>query len=103
MSLVLHPSFWGLPSRLQTLLPSSRVNRGVGLAFARELLARGAPKVYAGARDPATITQSGVEALHLDVNKPEDVAAAAALACVRCDAGDQQRRHCAAGELSRSR
>jgi len=55
-------------------------NRGIGLAFARELLARGARKVYAGARDPATVTQSGVQALRLDVNKPEDVAAAAALA-----------------------
>jgi NAD(P)-dependent dehydrogenase (short-subunit alcohol dehydrogenase family) len=28
-------------------------NRGIGLAFARELLARGARKVYAAARDPA--------------------------------------------------
>ena len=55
-------------------------NRGIGLAFARELLARGARKVYAGARDPATVTQPGVQALRLDVNKPEDVAAAAALA-----------------------
>jgi len=27
-------------------------NRGIGLAFAREALARGARKVYAGARDP---------------------------------------------------
>jgi len=33
-----------------------------------------------GARDPATVTQAGVQALRLDVNKPEDVAAAAALA-----------------------
>ena len=55
-------------------------NRGIGLAFARELLERGARKVYAAARDPATVTQSGVHALRLDVNKPEDVAAAAALA-----------------------
>jgi len=55
-------------------------NRGIGLAFAHELLARGARKVYVGARDPATVTQSGVQALRLDVNKPEDVAAAAALA-----------------------
>ncbi|MDQ0033075.1 NAD(P)-dependent dehydrogenase (short-subunit alcohol dehydrogenase family) [Variovorax boronicumulans] len=55
-------------------------NRGIGLAFTRELLARGARKVYAGARDPATITQAGVEPLRLDVNKPEEVAAAAALA-----------------------
>jgi NAD(P)-dependent dehydrogenase (short-subunit alcohol dehydrogenase family) len=55
-------------------------NRGIGLAFANELLARGARKVYAAARDPATITQRGVHALRLDVDKPADVAAAAALA-----------------------
>jgi len=55
-------------------------NRGIGLAFARELLARGARKVYAAARDPATVTLPGVQALKLDVTKPEDVAAAAALA-----------------------
>ncbi|MDQ0012019.1 NAD(P)-dependent dehydrogenase (short-subunit alcohol dehydrogenase family) [Variovorax boronicumulans] len=55
-------------------------NRGLGLAFTRELLARGARKVYAGARDPATVTQAGVEPLRLDVNKPDEVAAAAALA-----------------------
>ena len=55
-------------------------NRGIGQEFARELLARGAGKVYAGARDTAAVTQSGVQALRLDVNKPEDVAAAAALA-----------------------
>jgi NAD(P)-dependent dehydrogenase (short-subunit alcohol dehydrogenase family) len=55
-------------------------NRGIGLVFARELLARGARKVYAGARDPAAITRSGVQALRLDVTKPEDVAAAAELA-----------------------
>lgn len=55
-------------------------NRGIGLAFARELLARGARKVYAAARDPATVTLPGVEALRLDVTKPEEVAAAAQLA-----------------------
>jgi NAD(P)-dependent dehydrogenase (short-subunit alcohol dehydrogenase family) len=55
-------------------------NRGIGLVFARELLARGARKVYAGARDPAAVTQSGVHALRLDVNNPQDVAAAAAQA-----------------------
>ena len=53
-------------------------NRGIGLAFARALLARGARKVYAGARDPSTITQAGVEPLQLDVTKPAEVAAAAA-------------------------
>ena len=55
-------------------------NRGIGLAFTRELLARGARKVYAGARDPASVTQPGVEAIRLDVTKPEEVAAAAARA-----------------------
>ena len=55
-------------------------NRGIGLAFARELLARGARKVYAAARNPAVIVQTGVQPLRLDVNSAEDVVAAAALA-----------------------
>jgi len=55
-------------------------NRGIGLAFTRELLARGARKVYAGARDPSSVTQPGVEAIRLDVTKPEEVAAAVARA-----------------------
>ncbi len=52
-------------------------NRGIGLAFAREALARGARKVYAAARDPASVQLDGVEALRLDVTRPDDVAAAA--------------------------
>ena len=52
-------------------------NRGIGLAFARAALARGARKVYAAARDPAGITLPGVEAVKLDVTRPEDVAAVA--------------------------
>ncbi|OFQ44743.1 SDR family oxidoreductase [Achromobacter xylosoxidans] len=55
-------------------------NRGIGLAFAREALARGARKVYAGARDPASISLPGLQAIKLDVTSDEDVAAAAALA-----------------------
>lgn len=55
-------------------------NRGIGLAFARELLARGARKVYAAARDPATVTLPVVQALRLDVTKPEEIAAAAQMA-----------------------
>jgi NAD(P)-dependent dehydrogenase (short-subunit alcohol dehydrogenase family) len=55
-------------------------NRGIGLAFTRELLARGARKVYAGARDPSAIMQPGVQPVRLDVTKSEDVAAVAALA-----------------------
>jgi NAD(P)-dependent dehydrogenase (short-subunit alcohol dehydrogenase family) len=52
-------------------------NRGLGPAFAREALARGACKVYAGVRDPSKLTLPGVEAIRLDVTRPEDVAAAA--------------------------
>jgi len=52
-------------------------NRGIGLAFAHALLARGARKVYAAARDPATVKLPGVQALRLDVTKPEEIAAAA--------------------------
>ncbi|MGC2028798.1 MAG: SDR family NAD(P)-dependent oxidoreductase, partial [Steroidobacteraceae bacterium] len=52
-------------------------NRGIGLAFIRELLARGARKVYAGARDPSTVKQRDVQAILLDVTKPDEVAAAA--------------------------
>ncbi|WP_373848429.1 SDR family NAD(P)-dependent oxidoreductase, partial [Achromobacter insuavis] len=55
-------------------------NRGIGLAFAREALARGARKVYAGARDPASVTLPGVRAIRLDVTSDQDVAAPAALA-----------------------
>lgn len=53
-------------------------NRGIGLAFAKELLARGARKVYAGARDPKSVTLPGVEPVRLDVTSAQDVAAAAA-------------------------
>lgn len=52
-------------------------NRGIGRAFAREVLARGARKVYAAARNPDSITLPGVEAIRLDVTRPEEVAAAA--------------------------
>ena len=55
-------------------------NRGIGLAFTRALLARGARKVYAGARDPSTITLPGVEPIRLDVTKPDEIAAAVARA-----------------------
>lgn len=51
-------------------------NRGIGLAFARALLARGARKVYAAARNPATVTLPGVVPLQLDVTNPNDIAAA---------------------------
>ncbi len=53
-------------------------NRGLGLAYARALLARGASKVYAGVRNPEGIDIPGVIAVRLDVTDPASVAAAAA-------------------------
>ncbi|WP_328886168.1 SDR family oxidoreductase [Streptomyces sp. NBC_00316] len=55
-------------------------NRGIGRAFARALIDRGAAKVYAGARDPASVNDEDVTPLRLDVTEPEEVAAAAAAA-----------------------
>ncbi len=55
-------------------------NRGIGLAFAKIALARGAKKVYAGARNPDSIKLPGVIPVKLDVNSPADIAAAAQLA-----------------------
>jgi NAD(P)-dependent dehydrogenase (short-subunit alcohol dehydrogenase family) len=52
-------------------------NRGIGLAFARAALARGARKVYAAAREPSSITLAGVHPLRLDVTSDDDVAEAA--------------------------
>ncbi|MEW2512903.1 SDR family oxidoreductase [Streptomyces sp. NPDC046870] len=52
-------------------------NRGIGHAFARALIARGAAKVYAGVRDPASVSDEDLIALRLDVTAPEEVAAAA--------------------------
>jgi len=53
-------------------------NRGLGRAFAAGLIEAGAAKVYAGARDPATVTDPRVVPVRLDVTEPGDVAAAAA-------------------------
>jgi len=52
-------------------------NRGIGLAFAEAALARGARKVYAGARSPSSINTPGLIAVTLDVTSDQDVAAAA--------------------------
>lgn len=48
-------------------------NRGLGAAFARGLLAAGAAKVYAAARDPSTVTLPGVVPVRLDVTRPEQI------------------------------
>ena len=52
-------------------------NRGIGKAIAEELLARGAAKVYAGVRDPRTITDDRLIPVTLDVTDPAQVARAA--------------------------
>ncbi|MET8747545.1 SDR family oxidoreductase [Streptomyces sp. NPDC004728] len=52
-------------------------NRGLGRAFARGLLARGAHTVYAAARDARTVTGPGLTPLALDITDPASVAAAA--------------------------
>ena len=49
-------------------------NRGLGLAFAKEALARGARKVYAAARNPDSITLEGVIPVKLDVTNKDDIA-----------------------------
>lgn len=54
----------------------SGANRGIGKALAVEALARGA-KVYAGARDPSTVSIPGAIAVSLDVNDEASVARAA--------------------------
>ncbi|WP_155372004.1 SDR family oxidoreductase [Catellatospora vulcania] len=51
-------------------------NRGLGKAFTEALLARGATKVYAAARDAASITDPRVVPLQLDITDPDSVAAA---------------------------
>ncbi len=56
-------------------------NRGIGLAFVREALSRGAATVYAGVRDDTQVTpelaETGAEIVPLDVTDPAQVGAAA--------------------------
>ncbi|MGB6582864.1 MAG: SDR family oxidoreductase [Streptosporangiaceae bacterium] len=53
-------------------------NRGLGKAYTRELVARGAGKVYGAARNPAAVTEPGVTPIALDITDPDGVARAAA-------------------------
>jgi NAD(P)-dependent dehydrogenase (short-subunit alcohol dehydrogenase family) len=53
-------------------------NRGIGKAFAEELLGRGAAKVYAAVRDVATVTDPRLVPVKLDVTDTAAVTAAAA-------------------------
>ena len=55
-------------------------NRGLGAAFVQELLAQGATKVYAGARNPVPSDDERIVAVRLDVTDESQVAAVAAVA-----------------------
>ena len=58
-------------------------NRGLGRAFVEQLLARGAKRIYAGARDPsklrnvASSSAGRVVPLRIDLSDPASIAAAA--------------------------
>ena len=49
-------------------------NRGLGQVYARELVSRGAAKVYGAARNPAAVTEPGVTPVALDITDPGRVA-----------------------------
>jgi NAD(P)-dependent dehydrogenase (short-subunit alcohol dehydrogenase family) len=55
-------------------------NRGLGLAFAREALRRGATKVYAGMRNTRGFEEAGIVPIRIDVTDKPSIAAAAELA-----------------------
>ncbi|WP_394778934.1 SDR family oxidoreductase [Undibacterium sp.] len=55
-------------------------NRGIGAALVKAFQQAGVRKIYAAARNPASINIEGVTPIQLDVTNPEQVAAAAALA-----------------------
>jgi NAD(P)-dependent dehydrogenase (short-subunit alcohol dehydrogenase family) len=54
--------------------------RGIGAAFTRELLDRGAVKVYAAVRDPATVGDPRLTPIRLDVTDRASIAEAARIA-----------------------
>jgi NAD(P)-dependent dehydrogenase (short-subunit alcohol dehydrogenase family) len=49
-------------------------DRGLGRAFARDLVRRGAARVYGAARNPGAVTEPGVSPVALDITDPERVA-----------------------------
>jgi NAD(P)-dependent dehydrogenase (short-subunit alcohol dehydrogenase family) len=51
----------------------SGANRGLGQVYARELVHRGAAKVYGAARNPAAVTEPGVTPIALDITDPHQV------------------------------
>jgi NAD(P)-dependent dehydrogenase (short-subunit alcohol dehydrogenase family) len=55
-------------------------NRGLGRQLAEQLVARGAAKVYAAARNPESVTLNGVIPVQIDITDPASVTAAAKIA-----------------------
>ncbi|NLS19419.1 SDR family NAD(P)-dependent oxidoreductase [Rhizobium sp. P40RR-XXII] len=55
-------------------------NRGLGLAFAREAVRRGASKVYAGMRNTSGFSEPGIVPVQIDVTDKASVATAAEIA-----------------------
>lgn len=51
-------------------------NRGLGAEYVRQLLDRGAAKVYAAARQIESVTNSGAVSIRLDVTSARDIAGA---------------------------
>jgi NAD(P)-dependent dehydrogenase (short-subunit alcohol dehydrogenase family) len=49
-------------------------NRGLGAEYVRQLLDRGASKVYAGARNIESVTNTGAAPISLDVTSASDIA-----------------------------
>src|SRR5215467_943664 len=49
-------------------------NRGLGLTFSRELVRRGAARVYGAARQQAQVTEPGVTPVGLDITDQDRVA-----------------------------
>jgi NAD(P)-dependent dehydrogenase (short-subunit alcohol dehydrogenase family) len=48
--------------------------RGLGRVYARELVSRGAAKVYGAARNPDAVTEPGVTPIALDITNADRVA-----------------------------
>ena len=55
-------------------------NGGLGGQFVQQAIARGAARVYAAARSPKQWDDQRIESLVLDINNPDDIARAVAVA-----------------------
>ncbi|HXZ71046.1 MAG TPA: hypothetical protein VEH31_09295 [Streptosporangiaceae bacterium] len=76
-------------------------DRGLGQVFARDLVTRGAARVYAAARDPAAVTEPGVTPIGLDITDPDRVAQVGRRPALECSprAAASPRVQCGRGRL----